>query len=132
MKEHFEEKFVETNSGRPLLDGLVLRPMSMNDSISLEAPFSEEEIKEAVWCCEGSKSSGLDGMSLQFIQRCWHFIRKDILACFKDFHDGVLLFKSITSSFLSNTKDFQSFGVSRLPAHLFGGKHIQDYRKVVS
>ncbi|XP_058784867.1 uncharacterized protein LOC131659732 [Vicia villosa] len=95
VKVNFEDKVIESNLVRSSLDGLDFISLSLEDSISLEAPFSEEEIKEAVWSCD------FIGMSLLFIKRYWYFNGKDIVACFRDFHVGAVLSKSITSYFLS-------------------------------
>lgn len=73
----------------------------MEDMVGLEEPFKEEEIKDAIWSCEGSKSLGPDDMSLLFFKKCWSFIKDDVCACFQDFRSGAVLSKSITSSFLT-------------------------------
>ncbi|XP_058769267.1 uncharacterized protein LOC131643129 [Vicia villosa] len=101
VKENFEDKFVENFLERPSLVGFDFNFLSMEDSHSLETPFLEEEIKEAVWSCDGSKSLGPDGMSLLFIKSCWNYIKKDAFAFLKYFHSGAVLSKSITSSFLT-------------------------------
>lgn len=46
--------------GIPQLDGSTNR--------ELIAPFSEEEIRMAVWNCESTKSPGLDGVNFAFIK----------------------------------------------------------------
>jgi len=41
------------------LEAVEFKKLSWEESMSLISGFSEEEIKEAVWECEGSKSSDL-------------------------------------------------------------------------
>lgn len=41
----------------------------------LEVETSNEEIKEAVWLCDGSKSPGHDGYNMSFIQGMWEVTR---------------------------------------------------------
>ena len=52
----------------------------------LERPFNEEEIKEAVFDCDGSKASGLDGYSMMVIQAQWDIVKVDILKVFGEFY----------------------------------------------
>jgi hypothetical protein len=42
--------------------------LSIEDNAELIAPFSIEEVKEAVWSCDGNKSPGPDGFNLNFIK----------------------------------------------------------------
>ncbi|XP_058777363.1 uncharacterized protein LOC131651699 [Vicia villosa] len=63
VKRNFEEKFVESGHCRPILEGDDFRSLSQQERESLEVPFSESEIKEAVWSCEESRSPGPDGLN---------------------------------------------------------------------
>ena len=45
--------------------------VSEEDNARLIATFSEDEVKEAVWQCEGSKCIRLDGFNFNFIKNCW-------------------------------------------------------------
>ncbi|XP_058776192.1 uncharacterized protein LOC131650503 [Vicia villosa] len=65
---HFNEKFKEVCESRPVLENGSFNTLSMEDSASLELPFSEEEIKEAVSNCDGAKSPGPDGFTLLFVK----------------------------------------------------------------
>jgi len=40
---------------------------------------SEEEVKKAVWMCEGSKSPGPDGYNFNFIKHNWEALKQNIL-----------------------------------------------------
>ncbi|XP_058783474.1 uncharacterized protein LOC131658162 [Vicia villosa] len=99
--QHFANKYVEDVPIRPVMDGAVFKRITEEEGASLEFSFSKEEVKEAIWNCDGSKSLGPDGYYILFIKNCWLFLKEDILACFRDFHAGVVLSKSITSSFLT-------------------------------
>lgn len=70
VKIHFEEKFKEASFDSPSLDGISFSSLSSEDSVGLENPFTELEIKEAVWSCDGSKIPGPDGFSLLFFKKC--------------------------------------------------------------
>lgn len=57
---------------------------------SLQKPFSEEEIKEAIFGSYFDGAPGPDGLSFLFLQNFWEVIKKDVLAMFVDFHKGEL------------------------------------------
>ncbi|XP_058760861.1 uncharacterized protein LOC131634226 [Vicia villosa] len=99
--QHFAKRFVEEVPVRSVLEGVVFKSLSIEDRIWVELRFTEVEVKEAIWNCDGSKSPGPDGYSILFIKWCWSFIKEDIMSCFGDFHTGAVLSKSITSSFLA-------------------------------
>ena len=56
----------------------------------MEQPFSEEEIKMAVFSSYSDGAPGPDGLSFMFYQRCWEIVKADILALFRDFYFGNL------------------------------------------
>ncbi|XP_058783185.1 uncharacterized protein LOC131657846 [Vicia villosa] len=101
VRNHFEGKFAENCLNRLIVEGVVFNSLSLEDVISLELPFFEGEIREAVWSHEGSKIPGPDGFSLLFVKKCWLFLKEDFVSCFKDFHSGAILSKVITSSFIT-------------------------------
>ncbi|GKV02024.1 hypothetical protein SLEP1_g14511 [Rubroshorea leprosula] len=71
------------------------------DKSWLTVKFSEEEVKEAVWNCNGSKSLGLDGFNFNFIKRMWPTIKQDIVAFVKEFWENRKLVKGRNSSFIA-------------------------------
>ncbi|XP_058726223.1 uncharacterized protein LOC131597549 [Vicia villosa] len=99
--EHFEAKFKESDRLRPFLEGDIFKTLSEEYKNNLELPFKEEEIKEAIWSCDGYKSLGPDGYSILFFKKCWEFVKKDVILCFKDFQTRIVFSKSITSCFLA-------------------------------
>lgn len=48
VRRYFSEKFVEMNFNRSCLDGIPFMKISLEDQFSLEVPFVEAEVKEAV------------------------------------------------------------------------------------
>lgn len=75
--------------------------MSIEDNAELIAPFSIEEVKEAVWSCDGNKSPGPDGFNLNFIKNSWELLEADIIKFMNEFHSNAKLPKAISSSFIA-------------------------------
>ncbi|XP_058767209.1 uncharacterized protein LOC131640851 [Vicia villosa] len=120
--KHFEGFFQEEVCSRPEPHGINLNKLSMVDSLELEKPISEEEVKDAIWSCDGNKSPGRDGYSLEFFKRFWFLLKDDLLKLCNDFHSKGTLVKAITSSFLAlipNKKNPQDLSEYR-PISLVG------------
>ncbi|XP_058782261.1 uncharacterized protein LOC131656596 [Vicia villosa] len=88
VRNHFANKFIETDSDRMLLDGISFKSISSEDKLFLESPFILDEIKEAIGCCGSTKSPGPDEFSFMFIKKCWHIIEDDFM---RHLLDGVLV-----------------------------------------
>ncbi|GJT68087.1 putative RNA-directed DNA polymerase [Tanacetum coccineum] len=71
------------------------------DANFLEAEFSKEEIKAAVWDCSGSKAPGPDGLNFKFIKRYWDLIQDDFIRCIKHFEISSHLGRGCNPSFIS-------------------------------
>ncbi|XP_059070959.1 uncharacterized protein LOC131862033 [Cryptomeria japonica] len=61
-----------------LLDA-VLKLVNKEDNQMLMQPFSEEEIRSAVLGLHPDKAPGLDGMPAIFYQKCWGFVKSDLM-----------------------------------------------------
>lgn len=85
---------------RPILFGISFTQLSTVDSNSLTAPFSVEEIKEAIWSCGGNKSPGLDHFKFDFFRSCWEVIGGEVEGLVQFFGHGKLP-KAVTSSFIA-------------------------------
>jgi hypothetical protein len=59
-----------------------------NDMLS--PPFTENEIKEAIFSCYAEGAPGPDGLSFLFFQKFWDIIKNDIISLFQDFYTGDL------------------------------------------
>lgn len=58
------------------------------DNDWLVRPFSEEEIKTALFQMEKSKVAGPDKIPIEFYQVCWDVVKDDIVELFEEFHKG--------------------------------------------
>ena len=63
----FLHRFSEDKSFRPTLDGVFFHSIDQNQREGLIAPFSDQEIKDAVWSCGGDRCPGPDGFNFNFI-----------------------------------------------------------------
>ena len=55
-KKLFENRFKATKDFGVRLDKVEFKFLSLENNISLTTAFSEEEIRDVVWLCDGSKS----------------------------------------------------------------------------
>ena len=67
----------------------------------MESPFTEEEIKAAVWDCGTDKSPGPDGFSIEFIKGCWDVIKEDLIAAVQEFGSNSIIPRGCNSAFIS-------------------------------
>lgn len=65
-----------------------LEQVSEEDSRLLSRPFSETEIKEALFQMEKNNAAGPNKIPIEFYQSCWDIVKLDIIQLFQDFHDG--------------------------------------------
>ncbi|GKV49720.1 hypothetical protein SLEP1_g56454 [Rubroshorea leprosula] len=96
----FEETFTEEKWRRLAVKRLQFKQISPADNVFLTAPFSEEEIKTAVWDCESSKSPGLDGFNFKFIKSEWETIKRDVIEFLHEFQKNGKLVKGLNTSFI--------------------------------
>ncbi|KAJ0477029.1 putative RNA-directed DNA polymerase [Helianthus annuus] len=99
--DFFRLQFTEPMPVRPNLVCPNLTSITDSDADMLVSPFSEEEIKVAVWDCEGDRAPGPDGFNFKFIKRCWSGLRLDIIKLFDKFFMEGSLNKCCTSSFIA-------------------------------
>lgn len=83
----------------------MFRTLEDHDRSFLEAQFTTEEIKEAVWGCGNDKCPGPDGFSFKFIKRFWDIIKRHVVEAVKYFeHHKIFNLGSNTSSSLLSLK----------------------------
>ncbi|GKV44689.1 hypothetical protein SLEP1_g51849 [Rubroshorea leprosula] len=104
MKEEiasfFEKMFTEEWRERPTLEGVQFNQISMEQNVSLIAPFSESEIKAAIWECECSKAPGPDGFNFGFVKSEWDTIKEEVIEFIHEFQKNSKLVKGLNTSFI--------------------------------
>jgi hypothetical protein len=63
-----------------------LPQVSGEENVELSKPFTEEEIKNALFQMEINKVAGPDKIPIDFYQACWTIVKGDIVQLFADFH----------------------------------------------
>lgn len=97
---HFSSQFAENEWNRPVLDGIDFKQLSHSDSSALTAPFTEEEIKLAVWGCGNGKSPGPDGFNFKFIKAFWNLMKREVCDFIHEFHRTGKFVKGFNPSFI--------------------------------
>jgi len=59
------------------------------------APFSEEEVKMAIFDMEHNKAPGPDGFPAEFYQFFWDVVKQDLMSLFYEFYMGRLHIQSL-------------------------------------
>ncbi|KAL4279347.1 hypothetical protein GQ457_03G013370 [Hibiscus cannabinus] len=80
---------------------LPFRQLSSNWAGLRERPFSEDDIKVAIWSCEESKAPGPDGFNLDFFKKLWDLVRIDLLNMMEDFYHNGNLPNNVKSTLLA-------------------------------
>lgn len=88
----------ETNSW--LGDDFEVPQLDDIDGGFLTRPFEEDEVKQAVWDCDCSKSPGPDGFNFDFFKGCWGVVREDVMRMVREFFIIGKLVKGCNSSFI--------------------------------
>jgi len=76
VREFFDVRFAKNDACQVRLDNVRFHSISNSDNDLLIGDFSEEEIREAVWSCDSSKSPGPDGFNFGFLKFGWDTIKK--------------------------------------------------------
>lgn len=70
IQHHFESSFKEHNFHRPNLGGVEFNMLYLEERLSLEIPFEEEEVKTMVYQSANDKGPGPDGFNMNFYKAC--------------------------------------------------------------
>jgi hypothetical protein len=94
---HFKARAVT----RPGVKNLRFRRLSVVEGSGLTRPFSESEVKDAVWDCDSFKSPGPDGVNFGFIKDFWEEMKGDVMRFISEFHRNGKLTKGLNSTFIA-------------------------------
>jgi len=97
----FMQKKPPTKDFGVRLDVVEFKSLSHEDNLSLLAEFSEKEVRDAVWQCEGSKSPGPNGFNFNFIKKSWEFLKEELMAAMALFPETGSISKGCNASFVA-------------------------------
>lgn len=99
--DYFSSHYKSKELSRPsLARDFTNRAVSLEENNMLIAPFSEEEIKDAIWSCDCSKSPGPDGFNMNFFKEFWGILEADLMKVFSDFYQNGSFVKGLNSTFI--------------------------------
>ena len=58
--------------------------LNLEENEVLSAPFTEKEVFDAITQMKHNKAPGPDGFPVEFYQKCWHIIKRDLMPMFHD------------------------------------------------
>ena len=64
----------------------------MEENDKLSSPFTEDEIKFALFSMEKNKAAGSDKIPIEFYQACWDIIKGTLWSCLRTSTMGSLMF----------------------------------------
>nr|CAN75609.1 hypothetical protein VITISV_002943 [Vitis vinifera] len=96
------------------IEGIDWAPISEESAIWLDRPFSEEEVRMAVFQLnKAEKAPGPDGFTLAIYQECWDVIKEDLMRVFFEFHTKGVINQSTNATFIAMVpKKSQTFKIS--------------------
>lgn len=87
----FKTRFTSAHPARRTLDLYFIQPLNDQDSLTLLAPFSDEEIKNVFLDMNPNKAPGWDGFGPKFFQAYWPIVRSEVCRAIHGFfHHGCL------------------------------------------
>lgn len=101
VKRYFKDMYSDSGWQTPTLDGINFKSLSTDDNSFLSAPFTLDEIEQAVSSCDGEKSPGPDGFNYTFIKKFWGTIKDEVGMLVQEFYHRFELPKGVCSSFIA-------------------------------
>lgn len=95
VRDHFVQFFASDNRDKPRLRNLGMQTVSMEMNLLLEEEFSEAEIQDAIWGCDGNKAPGPDGFTMAYFTEFWDVIKADLF----NFFPGILPVREVCERF---------------------------------
>ncbi|XP_026400308.1 uncharacterized protein LOC113296197 [Papaver somniferum] len=117
--------FMEDFPIRPSFDNIEFPSISLQESISLEKPFSKEQVKNIIWHFGLNKAHGPDGFTMEFFKAAWEVIKSDLILVIKEFETRCSLAWGVNCTnlkLLSKTNGAISLNNFK-PISLIGGIH---------
>lgn len=99
--EQFKSRYHEEDLNRPRFNSGNFKRLSEADADRLVVPFSNAEIKDAVWDCGGDKAPSPDGFNFNFLKKFWDLLEADVKEVLDYYHEGGPLSDGCNSAFIT-------------------------------
>ncbi len=100
LYSHFERHLCSEGSFAASINFQCLFPEGCPDLQNLDAPFTLEEVKHAVFNSAADKAPGPDDFPMLFYQRFWETVKGDIMGILSHLHSGHLDLAPINQSWI--------------------------------
>uniref|UniRef100_A0A803PJT8 Reverse transcriptase domain-containing protein n=1 Tax=Cannabis sativa TaxID=3483 RepID=A0A803PJT8_CANSA len=119
---NFLSKQGSSSNATNLLLSAISAKLSAQQFCFLDAPFTADEVKTALFQLSGDKASGLDGMNDYFYQKNWNTLGEDLCMAILDILNNNASMNSINSTLIvlipkkanaSSLKDFRPISLCR-------------------
>ncbi|CAN0872181.1 LINE-1 retrotransposable element ORF2 protein [Linum grandiflorum] len=107
--------YTEDRRVRPFANTLVQGRIGQGEGDALVAPFSAEEVWNAVRNCASDKAPGPNGFVMDFYKKNWEVIQDRVMSGFEDFFDRMAIPTMVNCTFLclipkkENVEDVKDF-----------------------
>ena len=88
------------------------------DNEILNRPFTEEEVRKALFSMKSNRAPGPDNIPAEFYQHCWDIVKEDIMKLFTVSHAGELDVSRL------------NYGIITLLPKINGANKIQQFRPI--
>ena len=88
------------------------------DNFILTRPFSETEVKNALFSMKPNKAPGPDNIPIEFFQHCWEIVKNEVMMLFDWFHDNKLDVQRL------------NYGIITLLPKVVGANNIQQFMPI--
>ncbi|WVZ82090.1 LOW QUALITY PROTEIN: hypothetical protein U9M48_029392 [Paspalum notatum var. saurae] len=118
ITKYYKNMFGSHDNNSVVMDESYRNDIPQLENEMLIAPFTEEEVKLAIFQMKHNTAPGPDGFPPEFYQCFWNIIKDDLMAMFIDFHNETLPIHSL------------NFGTIILIPKGNDVKQIQQYRPI--
>ena len=98
---HFKDRFEKEKLKSPVVYELNFKRLKEEEGKRLEEVVSLEELKNAVWDCEGSKAPGPDGFNFNFFKKSWLLIKDELMGFVMDFMRKGKMERGLNNAFIT-------------------------------
>lgn len=119
--DFYRDLFGPENGNMCKMDDLIWGPhekLSDIDNFILTRPFSDTEIKHALFSMKPNKAPGPDNIPIEFFQHCWEIVKNEVMLLFEWFHDNKLDVQRLNN------------GIITLLPKLVGANKIQQFHPI--